>query len=123
MVVYLVGVGPEADLLTLRGAKLIENAEVIIYTELGTRDILKLAKNPNCEILDAGKDDKDTQRKLVANYFQGERKKLVVRLIQGDPFSSLEGTAEVQYLVQNNIPFEIVPGVMSLLSALSMAGI
>lgn len=123
MVVYLVGAGPEADLLTLRGASLIEKAAVIIYTDGSARDILRLAKNPNCEIIDAERQEKDVQRELVEKHLQKAKTLELVRLIHGDPLSSFEGARDVEFLSQNNIPFEIVPGVLPLLSALSMAGI
>lgn len=125
MVVYLVGVGPEPDLLTLRGATHIETADIIIYTALSNAsEILRNATNPNVKIIDAGRQDKDNQRKIVyKNLEEGQNQKRIVRLFHGDPLSTIEGCSEAEYLASKQIPFEIVPGVSPLLTALSMAGI
>ncbi len=126
MVIYICGTGPEADLLTLRGVNVIENADAIVFTKVSNiRDILRLVKNKKCEFIDAERQEKETQKKLVIESLTSltTRYSHVVRLIHGDPLSSPEGSAEIEYLALREIPFEVIPGVSPLLSSLSMAGI
>lgn len=122
--VYLVGAGPgDPDLLTVRGAKLLPRADVIIYDLLVNPVLLQLAR-PEAEIISRGKRTEMSQEKInemmVSNAREG---KIVVRLKGGDPYIFGRGGEEAEALVAAKIPFEVVPGVSSVVAAPNYAGI
>lgn len=125
--VYLVGAGPgDAGLLTLRGAELLARADVVVYDALINRDLLRLAPK-TAEIIYAGKRAKDhaipqdeLNELLVARARAG---KIVVRLKGGDPYIFGRGGEEAGELAKAKIPFEVVPGVSSIVAAPNFAGI
>ena len=124
--VVLVGAGPGApDLLTLRAVQRIGDADVIVYDRLIQREVLTLAK-PAAEKIYMGKPpghhvlQDEIQALLVQKAREG---KTVIRLKGGDPFLFGRGGEEVEYLAEHGIPFEVVPGVSSCLSAPLSAGI
>ena len=125
--VYLVGAGPgDPGLLTLKGKRVLEQAEVVVYDRLVGPQILALAP-PQAERIYAGKASADhtlSQDKinelLVEKCAEG---KFVVRLKGGDPFLFGRGGEEALYLSQHGCEFEIVPGVTSAIAAPAYAGI
>lgn len=124
--VILVGAGPGApDLLTLRAARMIAEADVLVYDRLIQPGVLAMAK-PAAEMIDMGKTpghhtiQDQIQRVLVDKAREG---KIVVRLKGGDPFVFGRGGEEIEYLAEHGIPFEVVPGVSSCLAAPLSAGI
>ena len=125
--VYLVGAGPgHPDLLTIRAAELLKTAEVIVYDRLVLDEVLALAK-PSAEKIFMGKPlgrhcsrQDEIHDLLVRKAREG---KTVVRLKGGDPFLFGRGGEEAEYLAEHGIPFEVVPGVSSCLSAPLSAGI
>lgn len=124
--VILVGAGPgDPELLTVRAARLIAEADAIVYDRLIHSDVLALAK-PSAEKIYMGKEpghhtlQDEIHAVLVDQARQG---KTVVRLKGGDPFLFGRGGEEVEYLAEHGIPFEVVPGVSSCLSAPLSAGI
>jgi uroporphyrin-III C-methyltransferase len=125
--VYLVGAGPgHPDLLTIRAAELLKTAEVIVYDRLIQDEVLALAK-PSAEKIFMGKPlgrhcsrQDEIHDLLVRKARDG---KTVVRLKGGDPFLFGRGGEEAEYLAEHGIPFEVVPGVSSCLSAPLSAGI
>lgn len=125
--VALVGAGPgEVGLLTLRGKELIEKAEVVVYDRLVSSKILQLIPK-KAQRIDVGK---ESSKHLVAQNRINEillekalEGNLVVRLKGGDPFVFGRGGEELELLNQNNIPFEVVPGITSAISAPCFAGI
>ena len=125
--VYLVGAGPgHPDLLTVRAVRLIQAGDVIIYDRLIQGEVLALAK-PSAEKIFMGKflgkhasRQEEIHELLVRKARQG---KIVVRLKGGDPFLFGRGGEEAEYLIDNGIEFEVVPGVSSCLSAPLSAGI
>jgi uroporphyrin-III C-methyltransferase len=125
--VYLVGAGPgHPDLLTIRAAELLKTAEVIVYDRLIQDEVLALAK-PTAEKIFMGKPlgrhcsrQDEIHDLLVRKAREG---KTVVRLKGGDPFLFGRGGEEAEYLAEHGIPFEVVPGVSSCLSAPLSAGI
>lgn len=125
--VYLVGAGPgHPDLLTVRAARLIQAGDVIIYDRLIQGEVLALAK-PSAEKIFMGKflgkhasRQEEIHELLVRKAREG---KTVIRLKGGDPFLFGRGGEEAEYLVDNGIEFEVVPGVSSCLSAPLSAGI
>jgi uroporphyrinogen III methyltransferase/synthase len=125
--VYLVGAGPgDAGLLTLRGAELLRRADVVIYDVLANADLLRLAP-ATAEFIPRGSRGTDkalTQDQLNALMISkaGEGK-CVVRLKGGDPYIFGRGGEEAEELAAANIPFEVVPGVSSIVAAPNYAGI
>lgn len=125
--VYLVGAGPgDPDLITAKGLKCIKQADVIIYDYLASPILLKHASK-NAEIIYVGKKGgSHTLSQGNINSLIVEKAKenlMVTRLKGGDPFIFGRGGEEVEALVEQNIPFEIVPGVTSAVAAPAYAGI
>ena len=114
--VYIVGAGPgDPDLLTVKAHRLLtEVADVVIYDRLIPQEILKLIPD-SVETIYAGKSCKKhhmTQDEINENLVVHANKgKVVVRLKGGDPFIFGRGAEEAAHLVDNKIPFEVVPGV------------
>lgn len=125
--VYLVGAGPgPVDLLTLRAAWLLAQAEVVVYDRLIQEEVLELA-NPSAEVIYMGKPPgSHASRQQEINELlvrKAQENKMVVRLKGGDPFLLGRGGEEAEYLLERGIPFEVVPGVSSALAAPLRAGI
>ena len=122
--VYLVGAGPgDAGLLTLRGAELLRRADVMVYDLLVNPALLRLAR-ADAEIISRGKRTEFSQEQinelLIAKAREG---KTVVRLKGGDPYIFGRGGEEAKALAAAKIPFEVVPGVSSIVAAPNYAGI
>src|SRR4029077_11971992 len=125
--VYLVGAGPgDAGLLTLRGAELLGRADVVVYDGLVNLELLRLAPK-SAEMIFGGKRPKERaipQEELnsfrVARAREG---KCVVRLKGGDPYIFGRGGEEAEELAKAHVPFEVVPGVSSIVAAPNYAGI
>lgn len=125
--VYIVGAGPgDKDLITVKGLRTIQQADVILYDRLINEELLEEAK-PEAELVFCGKlpgkhamIQQKIHEQLVAYAQQG---KTVVRLKGGDPFVFGRGAEEAEVLVQHQIPFEIVPGITSGIAAAAYAGI
>jgi len=125
--VYLVGAGPgDAGLLTIKAKKILEQAEVLIYDRLAEEKILNFAPT-GCKKIYVGKSaGKHTLRQEEINKLlveEGADKKVVVRLKGGDPFVFGRGGEEANFLRENKIDFEIIPGVTSAISVPTYAGI
>jgi uroporphyrinogen III methyltransferase / synthase len=125
--VYLVGAGPgDPELLTLKGRRVLAEADVVVYDHLVSPELLELAK-PGCERVFAGKKggqfcrpQAEIDETLVRLALEG---KTVVRLKGGDPFIFGRGGEEATALAAAGIGFEVVPGVTSALAAAAYAGI
>ncbi|MDI6703899.1 MAG: uroporphyrinogen-III C-methyltransferase [bacterium] len=124
--VYLVGAGPgDVGLLTLKGLECVKKADVLIYDHLVNRHILSFAKDSS-EIIYAGKSGKERIEQEEINHLlvnKALRGKVVVRLKGGDPFLFGRGGEEALFLVKNEVPFEVVPGIPSSLACPAYAGI
>ncbi len=125
--VYLVGAGPgDPDLISVKGARCLKQAEVVVYDRLANESLLALAP-ANAERIDVGKTAGDHTmpqheiNKLLAA--KGKEGKLVVRLKGGDPFVLGRGGEEAEVLVEEGVPFEIVPGITSAIAVPAYAGI
>ncbi|WP_223292296.1 uroporphyrinogen-III C-methyltransferase [Salipaludibacillus neizhouensis] len=125
--VYLVGAGPgDPKLLTLRGAELLQEADVIVYDRLVNKEILKHGKT-GVELILCGKSPTGPSTKqeeineiLVFHGLQGKK---VVRLKGGDPAIFGRVSEEAIACRENGIHFEIVPGITSGIAAPAYAGI
>ena len=126
--VYLVGAGPgDPGLITLRGTQLLQRADVVVYDYLANRKLLRHAPD-HAELVYAGKKggglhaftQQAINQMLIKHALRG---KTVVRLKGGDPFIFGRGAEEIEALVEQNIPFEVVPGVTSATAAATYAGI
>ena len=125
--VYLIGAGPgDAGLLTIKAAEILSQAEVLIYDKLADKKILNFAPE-NCEKIYVGKSaGQHTLRQEKINKLLVEKsagKNFVVRLKGGDPFVFGRGGEEGIFLRENNVDFEIIPGVTSAISVPAYAGI
>lgn len=124
--VYLVGAGPgDPGLLTLRAHDLLRSADVILYDNLTSAEVLALARK-GAERRYVGKKRAKhacTQGEINAALVQAAQQgRSVVRLKGGDPYVFGRGGEEAQALVSAGVPFEVVPGVTSALGAAAYAG-
>ncbi|MYT69402.1 MULTISPECIES: uroporphyrinogen-III C-methyltransferase [unclassified Streptomyces] len=125
--VALVGGGPgDPDLITVRGRRLLAEADVVIADRLGPRDLLDELP-PHVEVIDAAKIPYGRQmvqeainQALIDHAKQG---KAVVRLKGGDPYVFGRGMEEAQALAAEGIPVTVVPGISSSISVPGAAGI
>ncbi|MGN0377863.1 MAG: uroporphyrinogen-III C-methyltransferase [Suilimivivens sp.] len=125
--VYLIGAGPGAEeLITIRGAALLKEAEVLLYDRLASPEFL-LQVPEICEKIYVGKREGNhsvSQEKINELLVEKAKEgKTVVRLKGGDPFVFGRGGEEILALEKENIPYEVVPGITSAIGALEMAGI
>ncbi|MFI9204425.1 uroporphyrinogen-III C-methyltransferase [Streptomyces sp. NPDC053048] len=126
-VVALVGGGPgDPDLITVRGRRLLAEADVVIADRLGPRDLLDELP-PHVEVIDAAKIPygRFMAQEAINNALVEHAKagKAVVRLKGGDPFVFGRGMEEVQALAEHGIPCTVVPGISSSISVPGAAGI
>lgn len=125
--VYLVGAGPgSVDLLTVKAFRLIQEADVVVYDRLINPELMNLVKE-KCVRHYVGKQESEhtlPQEEiniLLVEYAKKHQK--VIRLKGGDPFVFGRGGEEVELLVKESIPFEIIPGISSSVAAAAYAGI
>lgn len=124
---YLVGAGPgAADLISVRGLRLLQRADVVIYDRLIAPELLEEIR-PAAERIFVGKQphyhvasQSEINQLLVDKVRAGYQ---VVRLKGGDPFVFGRGGEEALALHAAGLPFEIVPGISSALAAPAYAGI
>ena len=126
-IVTLVGAGPgDPDLLTIKGAKALAEADVVLYDALANEEILTYAPKKSIKIF-VGK------RKGCHEYSQDQINQLivdnaltyghVVRLKGGDPFIFGRGSEEIDFIESFGIPTSVVPGISSSIAVPAYQGI
>ena len=125
--VYLIGAGPgDPELLTLKAARLLAIAEVVLHDSLVSREVLAMI-SPTARIVDVGKRagrkllTQDEINALLVDY--ARMKSTVVRLKGGDPTIFGRAGEEIEALRRAGIEHEIVPGITAALGAAAAAGI
>jgi uroporphyrin-III C-methyltransferase len=127
-VVSLVGAGPgAADLITVRGLRLLRTADVVLHDSLISPDLLTEVR-PDAEVVSVGKrgycigsTKQETINDALVRF--AREGKSVCRLKCGDPCVFGRGGEEAEVLAEAGIPFEIVPGVTSAMAACAVANI
>ena len=125
--VYLVGAGPgDPELLTLKAARLLAQADIVLHDSLVSREVLARISS-DAEVIDVGKRcgrkllTQEEINTLLIGYAASHE--IVVRLKGGDPSLFGRSGEELQALREANVGFEIVPGVTAGLGAAAAAGI
>ena len=128
--ISIVGAGPgDPELLTVKALKRIQEADCILHDALVSDEILNLAR-PEAQrvyvgkIYEDGQDQTDRQewinQLIIELATKGQK---VVRLKSGDPMIFGRGAEEIRFCIENNLHYEVIPGVTSALGAASLYGI
>ena len=125
--VFIVGAGPgDPDLLTLKGKRCLEAADVVVYDALVDKRLLRLCRR-NATLIYVGKRDgrhSRPQEEINAILISEARAgRIVTRLKGGDPLIFGRGGEEALALAEARIPFEVVPGVSAGIAVPAYAGI
>ena len=115
---FVVGAGPgDMELMTIKGYKVLQRADVVLYDNLANKDLLDITK-PDCEKVYVGKQPygdytpQETIHELIKHY--AFTKGMVVRLKGGDPFIFGRGYEEILYARQHGIKTHFIPGISSM---------
>jgi precorrin-4/cobalt-precorrin-4 C11-methyltransferase len=121
MKIYIVGAGPgDPDLITVKGLKLLQDADVVLYTDSLVSEDLVAKANPQAEVLkSAGMALEEMVGVMVDRVKQGKK---VVRLHTGDPSVYGATMEQVALLKKEGVGYEIVPGVSSVFASAAAVG-
>lgn len=125
--VYLIGAGPgDEELMTLKAVRVLKKCTAVMYDRLAGGNVLKYL-NDDCKVFYCGKEpgchyktQDEINEMLVSLAKSGH---VVGRVKGGDPYVFGRGGEEALRLREENIDFEVIPGVTSAISVLSYAGI
>ena len=125
--VYLVGAGPgDPELLTVKAARLLARASIVLHDSLVSREVLRLIGR-DAEVIDVGKrcgqkllTQDEINSLLVSSALKHD---IVIRLKGGDPLIFGRAGEEIEALRHAEVSFEIVPGITAALGAAAAAGI
>jgi uroporphyrin-III C-methyltransferase len=124
--ISLVGAGPgDPELLTIRGLRRLQEADVVVHDALIGSGVLALAR-PGAELVDVGKrPGAPVPQELINELLVqlGRSGRNIVRLKGGDPFVFGRGGEEALALTHAGLDFEVVPGISSVIAAPAAAGI
>jgi uroporphyrin-III C-methyltransferase len=125
--ITLVGAGPgDAELITLKGIKALQSADVVLYDALVNEEMLNFAPATATKVY-VGKRSgdhsfsQDNINKLMVDYALNYGH--VVRLKGGDPFVFGRGQEELEFAAKNNIETQVIPGISSSISVPALQGI
>jgi uroporphyrin-III C-methyltransferase len=125
--VYLIGAGPgDPDLLTVKAARLLERATIVLHDSLVSREVLQRIA-PGAEIINVGKRcghkllTQDEINALLVSYAASHE--IVIRLKGGDPLIFGRAGEEIEALRNAGVEFEVIPGITAALGAAAAAGI
>ncbi len=115
---FVLGAGPgDPELITVKGYKVLQQADVILYDNLANKELLAIASD-DCEKVYVGKQPygaytpQDTIHEMIKHYAFTKGK--VVRLKGGDPFIFGRGFEEIMYARANGIKTHFIPGITSM---------
>jgi uroporphyrin-III C-methyltransferase len=118
-IVYIVGAGPgDPELISIKAINIMKDADVILYDRLVSKELLDKFDVEKVYVGRAVGDDykhQEQTNQLMLKYAKEGKK--VVRLHGGDPFIFGRGGEEAEFLKENNIRFEIIPGISSVIAA------
>lgn len=125
--VYLIGAGPgDEGLITAKGLSILKEADVIVYDRLANPSLLNNSRE-DAEFIYVGKASsnhtltQDEINQVIVD--KAKEGKMVARLKGGDPYVFGRGGEEGEYLLENDLNFEVVPGITSAIGGLAYAGI
>ncbi len=125
--IYLIGAGPgRADLLTVRAARILARADIVLYDRLVSTEVLDIVPSA-AERIHVGKEEgrqEEIQARILEQLEEGARKhETVVRLKGGDPMVFGRGAEEWLWLARRGWDVELVPGISSAIAVPALAGI
>jgi len=125
--VFLCGAGPgDPKLITVKAMELLKDCDVVLYDRLISKDIINQIPAQSEKIYvgravgDSRSHQDNTNIQMVRLAKEGKK---VLRLKGGDPFIFGRGGEEAEFLLQNGVQFEIIPGISSVIGAAAYAGI
>jgi precorrin-4/cobalt-precorrin-4 C11-methyltransferase len=118
--IYFVGAGcGDPDLITVKGMKLLKDAQVVLYTgSLIPKEVLSWCKDDAIV-----KDSQDMKYPEIFNFLDTHKEKKLVRLHTGDPSIYSTIAKQIEFLNTKNIPYKVIPGVSAAFGAASSLGI